>query len=108
MKTSETDREPKPDKGFDEPWQAYAWVIARDLCARGLFSPSEWSAALGAKLRARGGDGNLAYYEAVLDALESLLADKGAALPSELARLKEDWREAYEHTPHGKPVVLKR
>src|SRR5215472_1525826 len=78
---------PDQDKGFDEPWQAHAWVIGRDLCARGVFSPGEWSAALGAKLRARGGDGNLAYYEAVLDALESLLAEKGAASSSELAQL---------------------
>ena len=96
------------DRGFDEPWQAYAWVIAHDLCARGLFSPGDWSAALGAKLRARGGEGSLAYYEAVLDALEGLLSEKGAASPADLARLKDDWREAYEHTPHGKPVVLRR
>lgn len=96
------------DRGFDEPWQAYAWVIAHDLCARGLFSPGEWSAMLGAKLRARGGEGNVAYHEAVLDALESLLAEKGAASAAELAQLREGWREAYEHTPHGKPVVLKR
>lgn len=96
------------DRGFDEPWQAYAWVIAHDLCARGLFSPGEWSTKLGAKLRARAGEGNLAYYEAVLDALESLLAEKGAASPAELAQLKEAWREAFEHTPHGKPVVLER
>jgi hypothetical protein len=94
------------DRGFDEPWQAYAWVIAHDLCARGLFSPTEWSAILGAKLRARSGAGNLAYYEAVLDALETLLAEKGAASSAELVQLKEDWREAYEHTPHGKPVLL--
>ena len=96
------------DRGFDEPWQAYAWVMARELCARGMFSPGEWSATLGAALRARGGEGNLAYYQAILDALETLLAEKGAASPADLAQLKEDWREAYEHTPHGKPVVLRR
>ena len=99
---------PETDRGFDEPWQAYAWVVAHELCARGLFSPSEWSATLGSKLRARGGEGNLAYYEAVLDALETLLVDKGAVSTAELAQLKDDWREAYEHTPHGKPVLLQR
>jgi nitrile hydratase beta subunit-like protein len=99
---------PEADRGFDEPWQAYAWVIAHDLCARGFFSPGEWSTALGAKLRARGGAGNLAYYEAVLDALEALLAEKSAVSANELAQLKDDWRAAYEHTPHGKPVVLQR
>ncbi len=99
---------PEADQGFDEPWQAYAWAIAHDLCARGLFSPSEWSAMLGAKLCERGGEGNLAYYEAVLDALETLLAEKDAVSPAKLAQLKDAWREAYEHTPHGKPVVLAR
>ena len=96
------------DRGFDEPWQAYAWVMAHDLCASGMFSPNEWSTALGTKLRARGGEGNTAYYEAVLDALEMLLAEKGAASPGELAKLKKAWRQAYETTPHGKPVSLKK
>jgi nitrile hydratase accessory protein len=108
MSASDRDRPSASDKGFDEPWQAYAWVMAHQLCASGLFSPTEWSNALGARLRIRGGEGNAAYYEAVLDALEMLLTLKGAASPAELAALKEDWRHAYESTPHGKPVSLRR
>ena len=93
---------------FEEPWQAYAWVMARALSDRGLFTLNEWSRRLGAKLRARADDGTSAYYEAVLEALESLIIDKEAASPAELLELKQAWREAYETTPHGKPVELKR
>jgi nitrile hydratase accessory protein len=89
--------------GFDEPWQAQAWVIARALERSGLFSPAEWSEALGASIRARGDD---QYYEAVLETLETLIKRKGAASSVELARMKQAWEEAYETTPHGKPVNL--
>lgn len=92
--------------GFDEPWQAYAFVIARNLCERGLFSRAEWSERLGAARRANDGDTNAAYYTAVLQALESLIVEKGATKATDLARVKERWRMAYETTPHGKPVAL--
>jgi nitrile hydratase accessory protein len=90
---------------FDEPWQAYAWAMARDLCASGLFSPAEWSERLGTA-RLTAGDDNNAYYSAVLDALESLIVEKGAVARTDLAHVKERWHHAYETTPHGKPVVL--
>jgi nitrile hydratase accessory protein len=102
--------DPIPEAGsdFEEPWQAYAWVMARALSDKGLFTLNEWSRRLGAKLRAREDDGTTAYYHAVLEALESLIVDKKAATPAELSKLKQAWREAYEHTPHGKPVELHR
>jgi nitrile hydratase accessory protein len=102
--------EPIPEAGsdFEEPWQAYAWVMARTLSDKGLFTLNEWSRRLGAKLRAREDDGTSAYYEAVLEALESLIIDKRAASPAELLELKAAWRKAYENTPHGKPVELHR
>jgi nitrile hydratase accessory protein len=93
---------------FDEPWQAQAWVLAHALAGRGLFSLAEWSDALGAAIRAHGADDGTAYYDAVLEALETLIVSKGAASPADLAQMKDAWREAYETTPHGKPVELKR
>ncbi len=101
---------PIPEAGsdFEEPWQACAWVIARALSEKGIFTSNEWSGRLGAKLRSRGDGGARAYYEAVLEALESLVVDKKAASPEELLELKQAWREAYERTPHGKPVELRR
>ena len=91
---------------FDEPWQAQAWVLAHALAGRGLFSLAEWSDALAAAIKTRGADDGAAYYDAVLEALETLIVQKGAASPADLAQVKEAWREAYETTPHGKPVAL--
>jgi nitrile hydratase accessory protein len=88
---------------FEEPWQAQAFAIAVSLSERGLFSWSEWAEALGAEI-ARAPE--RPYYEAWLDALEELLLANGVALPGELARLTEAWREAAEATPHGQPIVL--
>ena len=98
----------EPGTDFEEPWQAYAWVIARALAADGVYSPIEWSEVLGASLRRRPEEGSFAYYSAVLEALETLVVRKGAASGPELAKLKDDWCEAYETTPHGKPVELRR
>jgi hypothetical protein len=46
------------------------------------------------------------YYEVWLDALESLLIQRGLASAADLAELKDAWTEAYLHTPHGMPVEL--
>jgi nitrile hydratase accessory protein len=99
---------PETGHDFEEPWQAQAWVMARALGENGLFSLNEWSAVLGEKLRARPESGSHAYYLAVLEALEALVVRKQAASEADLAALKEEWREAYETTPHGKPVALRR
>jgi nitrile hydratase accessory protein len=93
---------------FDELWQAQAWVLAHALAERGLFSLAEWSDALGAAIKSRGTDDGARYYDAVLEALETLIVRKGAASPADLEQMKEAWREAYETTPHGRPVALKQ
>jgi hypothetical protein len=41
-----------------------------------------------------------------LVALERLVASKGLADPAALLERKEEWADAYRHTPHGKPVTL--
>ncbi len=74
------------------------------LNARGLFTWSEWTQALGAEI-ARAPQAE--YYECWLEALESLLAAKGAARREDLAALAEAWKEAAHATPHGQPIVLK-
>jgi nitrile hydratase accessory protein len=95
-------------RNFDEPWQAYAYSIAHALCDDGLFTWAEWTHALGERLRTRPDDDGTHYYEMLLETLEALLVSKEAVRESELAALKEDWRHAYETTPHGKPVELSR
>lgn len=95
---------------FAEPWQAHAFALAVKLSEAGVFSWSEWAAALGAELAAASGrgepDDGSRYYHHWLAALERLVAAKDiVAGPTLLAR-KEEWAEAYRCTPHGRPVAL--
>lgn len=94
------------EQNFAEPWQAYAYALAHALADAGVFTWREWTETLGRRLRNRPDDDGSHYYEAFLESLETLIVVKGAATPAELAALKEQWRHAYETTPHGKPVVL--
>ena len=92
-----------PDRAFAEPWHAQAFALAAALHERGLFSWSEWSQALSAEI-ARAPERD--YYENWLEALEVLIAAKGAGTRVELAALAQSWLEAAEATPHGQPIVL--
>ena len=96
---------------FAEPWQAQAFALAVRLSAAGHFTWSEWSAALGAELRAaaeRGEpDDGSRYYEHWLAALEHLVTSKGLTDTVTLAARKDEWSDAYRHTPHGQPVELR-
>lgn len=106
----------QPDKQeepvFAEPWQAQAFALAVQLSERGYFTWKEWTAALAEELAAaakRGeADDGTRYYEHWLAALERLVTSKGLSDESALAVRKEAWADAYRHTPHGKPVELKR
>ena len=96
---------------FDEPWQAQALGLAFSLSERGVFSPAQWSQALGAahrRILADGaGDTPQTYYQAVVEALEGLLRESGEVSASMLDERARTWRRAYLNTPHGKPVELK-
>jgi len=107
-------RIPRDDDGpvFAEPWQAQAFALAVKLCEVGYFTWKEWAAALAAELAAaahRGEpDDGTRYYEHWLAALEKLATAKGLTDVAALAERKEAWADAYRHTPHGKPVELRR
>ena len=92
---------------FSEPWQAEAFALVVALHERGLFSWSEWAAALSAEVKKPGValDGS-DYYDCWLRALETLLAAKGAAAPDDVDRLAEAWQRAAHATPHGRPILL--
>jgi nitrile hydratase accessory protein len=95
---------------FAEPWEAHAFALAVKLSEFGLFTWSEWSAALGAELaqasrRGEPDDGSQ-YYHHWLAALETLVTAKGAIDHSRLLARKEEWVQAYYRTPHGRPVTL--
>ena len=96
---------------FAEPWQAQAFALSVRLSAQGHFTWKEWAAALADELKAaadRGEhDDGTRYYEHWLAALERLVTSKGLTDPASLLARKEAWADAYRHTPHGKPVMLR-
>ena len=95
---------------FREPWEAQAFALTIALYERGLFAWPEWAAALGAEIKraqALGDpDTGETYYRHWLAALESLVAEKGAADPATLARYRDAWDRAAARTPHGLPIEL--
>lgn len=106
-------RIPKDEDGpvFAEPWQAQAFALAVKLSEQGYFTWKEWAEGLAAELKAaedRGEpDDGTRYYEHWLKALEGIVTRKRLADAESLQRRKEAWADAYRHTPHGQPVVLK-
>ena len=103
---------PRDDAGpvFREPWEAQAFAMALALHARGLFSWTEWAAALAAEIKraqaAGDADTGETYYRHWLATLERLIADKGVATPDTLQRYRNAWDHAADRTPHGSPIVL--
>lgn len=97
---------------FSEPWQAQAFALAIRLSEQGHFTWQEWAAALAKELqdaavRGEPDDGSR-YYEHWLNTLEKLVTLKGLAGFDALSERKAAWADAYRHTPHGKPVELRR
>jgi cobaltochelatase CobN len=96
---------------FAEPWQAQAFALAVRLSAQGYFTWKEWAETLAAELAAaaeRGeADDGSEYYHHWVAALEKLVTSKGLADTPALYERKEAWADAYRHTPHGKPVLLR-
>ena len=105
---------PRDDEGpiFAEPWQAQAFALAVKLSEQGYFTWKEWASALADEIKASASrgepDDGSHYYHAWLAALERLVTEKGLADSAALLARKEAWVDAYQHTPHGKPVELRR
>lgn len=104
---------PQDDQGpvFREPWEAQAFAMALALEQRGVFTWSEWAAALGEEIKRaqRAGDPDTGetYYRHWLATLERIVAEKGVASEATLARYREAWDRAADRTPHGTPIELK-
>jgi len=95
---------------FREPWEAQAFALAVALHGRGLYTWTEWAAALAEQIRRAQahGDADLGdtYYRHWLAALEALVAAKGASSAVELERYRRAWDHAADRTPHGRPIEL--
>jgi nitrile hydratase accessory protein len=96
---------------FAEPWEAQAFALAVRLSEQGHFTWKEWAATLADELKTaaeRGeADDGSRYYQHWLAALERLVTAKGLTDAPALLQRKQAWVEAYQHTPHGKPVELR-
>ncbi len=105
---------PRDEEGpvFAEPWQAQAFALAVKLSEQGYFTWKEWAGALADELKAaadRGEpDDGSQYYHHWVAALEGLVTAKGLTDSPALLARKEAWADAYRHTPHGKPIVLRQ
>jgi nitrile hydratase accessory protein len=95
---------------FREPWEAQAFALTVALHERGMFSWSEWAAALAAQIeRARAAgdqDTGETSYRHWLAALERLLTERGVTDPGTLGRYAGAWARAAQRTPHGQAIEL--
>jgi nitrile hydratase accessory protein len=95
---------------FREPWEAQAFALAVALHERGLFSWTEWAAALAEEIRAAQAAGDPdtgeTYYRHWLATLERLVAEKDVADAATQARYAAAWGRAADRTPHGTPIEL--
>ena len=96
---------------FEAPWQAQAFALAVKLSEQGHFTWKEWAAALADELKAAEQcgepDNGSRYYYHWVAALERLVTEKDLTELLALAERKDAWADAYRHTPHGQPVVLR-
>jgi nitrile hydratase accessory protein len=96
---------------FRAPWEAQAFAMALALHQRGVFTWSEWAAALSEEIKraqAKGDpDTGETYYLHWLATLERLVAEKGVTDVAALRRYRDAWDQAAERTPHGTPIALK-
>ena len=93
---------------FREPWGAQVFAMVLALHEAGVFTGSEWTAALSRKITAAQpaageADGD---YGRWLAALESLVIERDLASAEALKARKAAWTRAAEATPHGCPILL--
>ena len=96
---------------FREPWEAQAFAMALALHERGVFTWKEWAATLAAEIKrapaAGDPDTGETYYSHWLNALETLVEEKGVTTTETLHRYRDAWDHACDRTPHGQPIELK-
>lgn len=103
---------PRDDDGpvFREPWEAQAFAMALVLHGRGVFTWTEWAAALASEIKRAqaAGDPDIGdtYYRHWLATLEKLIAEKGLASLETLHRYRDAWDHAADRTPHGRSIEL--
>ncbi|TCL09016.1 nitrile hydratase accessory protein [Shimia isoporae] len=102
----------RPEPAFEAPWHAQVFALTVAMNEAGQFAWTEWAETFGATLKTRGLakelDGGDDYFNAWLEALETILRDKGLAAAADIEQMRAEWEGAYLSTPHGQPVRLPR
>lgn len=97
---------------FREAWEAQAFGMALLLYQAGVFSWTEWAAALAQEIKTAQGHGDPdlgdTYYRHWIHALERLITTKGVTTKGDIEGVTEDWLNSARHTPHGQPILLQR
>ena len=95
---------------FAAPWEAQAFALTLALHGRGLFTWTEWAAALAAEIKRAQSSGDpddgSTYYRHWLAAIERLAAERGATSAAALGERRAAWDRAARATPHGQPILL--
>ena len=95
---------------FAEPWQAHAFAMTLQLHEKGLFTWTEWAAALTDEIRkaqsAGDADTGTTYYTHWLNALEAMVLTKQLGTADQIHDIEHAWEAAAARTPHGQPIVL--
>lgn len=95
---------------FREPWEAQAFAMTLSLHEQGIFTWTEWAAALATEIKeaqaAGDPDTGETYYLHWLAALEHLAIEKGLTDAVRLERARQAWDRAARATPHGQPILL--
>lgn len=95
---------------FREAWEAQAFAMALALHERGVFTWTEWAAALAHEIKAAQAAGDPdtgdTYYHHWLATLEKLVTEKQVTSTAMLHRYRDAWDHAADRTPHGQPIVL--
>lgn len=100
----------RPEPAFGAPWHAQLFALTVHLNDAGVFDWPAWTQKFGATLRRHGLtrdlDGGDDYFNAWLETLEALLAEKSLAAPDQVDQIRAAWEAAFLATPHGAPVTL--
>ena len=99
-----------PEPVFESPWHAQLFALTVHLNEAGRFAWPDWADRFSETLKRHGVDKDLNggddYFNAWLETLEAYLSEIGAALPQDVAQMRNAWEQAYLSTPHGEPVSL--
>ena len=99
-----------PEPAFCEPLHAQVFALTVHINETGHFDWPDWAARFSATLAAHGLnrelDGGDDYFNAWLETLETLLAERGQVTPDRVEQVRAAWEAAYLGTPHGEPVRL--